>query len=151
MLRFEFESEIFPWFYAFIFICVENRVCLSHGVQLAGAAWRAATRIQTRVGDLMQRTGDDQAQVGYSVAGRSGGRMMSCVICTMHMEMRSTSFLVEPQNQGRRFPDLGLKTDSSNLMILASKSPRRFFHLCLKIKQTSVCWLHRKTDGGRTV
>jgi hypothetical protein len=93
---------------------------------------------------------DDQAQVGYSVAGRSGGRMMSCVICTMHMEMRSTSFLVEPQNQGRRFPDLGLKTDSSNLMILASKSPRRFFRLCLKTKQTSFCWLHRKIDGGRT-
>jgi hypothetical protein len=150
MLRFEFESEIFLWFYAFIFICVENRVCLSHGVQLAGAAWRAATRIQTRVGDLIQRTGDGQAQVGYSVAGRSGGRMMSCVICTMHMEMRNTSFLVEPQNQGRRFPDLGLKTDSSNLMILVSKSPRRFFRLCLKTKQTSVYWLHRKTDGGRT-
>jgi hypothetical protein len=23
-----------------------------------------------------------------------------CVVCTMHMEMRSASFLVEPQNQG---------------------------------------------------
>jgi hypothetical protein len=26
-----------------------------------------------------------------------------CVICTWHMETRSASFLVEPQNQGRRF------------------------------------------------
>jgi hypothetical protein len=34
-------------------------------------------------------------------------------------------FLVEPQNQGGGgFPDLGLKTDSSGLVIWASKSPR---------------------------
>jgi hypothetical protein len=36
---------------------VENRVYLSHGVQVAGAAWRAATRIVTGVGDLVQRIG----------------------------------------------------------------------------------------------
>jgi hypothetical protein len=28
--------------------------------------------------------------------------MTLCVICTVHKEMRSASFLVEPQNQGRR-------------------------------------------------
>jgi hypothetical protein len=43
------------------------------------------------------------AQVGYSVAGRSRGRVTLCAVCTMHVETRSTSFLVEPQNQGRRF------------------------------------------------
>jgi hypothetical protein len=44
------------------------------------------------------------------------------------------SFLVESQNQGGGgFPDLGLKTDSSGLVICASKSPRRFLGLCLKI------------------
>jgi hypothetical protein len=43
------------------------------------------------------------AQVGYSVVGRSGGQVMLCVICTVHKEMRSVCFLVEPQNQGRRF------------------------------------------------
>jgi hypothetical protein len=43
------------------------------------------------------------AQVGYSVAGRSRGRVAPCAICTMHVETRSTGFLVEPQNQGRRF------------------------------------------------
>jgi hypothetical protein len=42
-------------------------------------------------------------QVGYSVAGRSRGRVTLCVVCTVHVETRSTSFLVEPQNKGRRF------------------------------------------------
>jgi hypothetical protein len=36
------------------------------------------------------------AQVGYSVAGRSGGRVRPCEVCTVHAEMRSASFLVEP-------------------------------------------------------
>jgi hypothetical protein len=43
------------------------------------------------------------AQVGYSMVRRSGGRVMSCVVCNVHMKMRSASFLVESQNQGRRF------------------------------------------------
>jgi hypothetical protein len=37
---------------------LENRVCLSRGVQVAGAVWWAATRIMVGVGDLVQRTGD---------------------------------------------------------------------------------------------
>jgi uncharacterized membrane protein YhiD involved in acid resistance len=41
-----------------------------------------------------------------------------CAVCTMHVEMRSTSFLVEPQNQGRRF---GLKTTWTVFAGLASK------------------------------
>jgi hypothetical protein len=65
-------------------------------------------------------------QVGYSVAGRSRGWMISCAVCIVHMEIRSVSFLVEPQNQGRRFMSslcsklldwfiigLGLKTDGN--------------------------------------
>jgi hypothetical protein len=43
------------------------------------------------------------AQVGYSVAGRSRGHVASCAVCTWHVEKKSASFLVEPQNQGRRF------------------------------------------------
>jgi hypothetical protein len=35
--------------------------------------------------------------------------MMSCAVCTVHMEMRSTDFLVEPQNRQVQFNDLGLK------------------------------------------
>jgi hypothetical protein len=50
------------------------------------------------------------------------------VVCTVHVETRSASFLVEPQNQGRQFVsglaskslgwfliDLGLKTDGDGL------------------------------------
>jgi hypothetical protein len=37
---------------------VENRVCLSRGVQVIGVAWWAATRIVVGVEDLVQRTGD---------------------------------------------------------------------------------------------
>jgi hypothetical protein len=120
------------------------------------------------------------------------------VVCTWYVETRSAGFLVEPQNQGRRFvsglaskpvatvfaslasklvvtvspglaskpavgflvesqnqggggfPGLGLKTGSSGLVMWASKSPRRFLGLVLKIKQASVCRLRHKIDGGRS-
>jgi hypothetical protein len=133
-----------------------------------------------------------------------------CAVCTVHVETRSAGFLVEPQNQGRRFdlkttrtvsngltskpaaavfsslasklvatvsldlasklvvsflvepqnregfPSLDLKTGSSDLVICVSKSPRWFLGLSLKtkqtsVKQTSVCRLCHKTDGGRSV
>jgi hypothetical protein len=75
------------------------------------------------------------AQVGYSGAGRSRGRVAPCAACTWHVETRSTGFLVEPQNQGGGgFSGLGLKTGSSGLVIWASKSPRRFLGLGLKTK-----------------
>jgi hypothetical protein len=73
---------------------VEKSMCLSRDVQMTGAAWRATTRIEAGVGDLVQRTGDGQAQVGYSVAGRSRGRVMLCAVYTVHKETRSASFLV---------------------------------------------------------
>jgi hypothetical protein len=54
-------------------------------------------RIMVGVRDLVQRIRD----------GRTGrvlsGRVVSCAIYTVHVETRSTGFLVEPQNQGRRF------------------------------------------------
>jgi hypothetical protein len=60
-------------------------------------------------------------------------------------------FLVEHQNQGDGgFPGLDFKTDSSGLMILASKSLRWFLGLGLKTKWASVCQLRHKTDGGRS-
>jgi hypothetical protein len=68
------------------------------------------------------------AQVGYSTVGRSRGRVAPCAICSVHVEMRSVSFLDEPQNQGRRFVSglaskllkrfligLGIKTDGDGL------------------------------------
>jgi hypothetical protein len=64
---------------------LENHVCLSHGVQVAGAAWRAATRIITGVGDLVQRTED--GRTGQVLGGRavegSGG-----VVCSLHRAHR---------------------------------------------------------------
>jgi hypothetical protein len=52
-------------------------------------------RIKAGVGDLVRRIRDDQAQVMYSVAGRSGGRVMSCVIHIIHVEeTRSAGFPV---------------------------------------------------------
>jgi hypothetical protein len=100
---------------------------LSHGVQLAGAAWRAVTRIMVGVGDLVRGPGM-VAHVGYSMIGRSKGRVAPCAVGTMHVKMRRAGFLVEPQNQGRRFVSglaskslgrfligLGLKTDGDGL------------------------------------
>jgi hypothetical protein len=60
---------------------VENHVYLSRGVQVAGAAWRAATRIVVGVGDPVQRTGD--GRTGRVLDGqaieRSGG-----AVCGLH-------------------------------------------------------------------
>jgi hypothetical protein len=91
-------------------------------------------------------------QVGYSMAGRSRGRVTPCAVCTGHVETRSAGFLVEPQNQGGGgFPSLGLKNGSSGLVIWVLKSPRRFLGLGLKTKCGSICRLRHKTDGGRSV
>jgi hypothetical protein len=38
------------------------------------------------------------AQVGYSVARRSRGRVALCAVCIVHVETRSVGILVEPQN-----------------------------------------------------
>jgi hypothetical protein len=68
-------------FGSFIFIlvsCGESCLIVSCCV---GDRWGmvAAMRIVTGVGNLVQRTGDGQAQVGYSMAKRSRGRMTLCV------------------------------------------------------------------------
>jgi hypothetical protein len=60
-------------------------------------------RIMAGVEDRVWRTRDGQAQVGYSVAGRTRGQVMLCAVCTVHEETRSVGFLVEPQNQDRQF------------------------------------------------
>jgi hypothetical protein len=57
-VRFEFKSGIVSFCFSLPLFRLENRVCLSRGVQVAGAAWRAATRIVAGVGDLVQRIGD---------------------------------------------------------------------------------------------
>jgi hypothetical protein len=51
-------------------------------VQVAGAAWRAVTRIVAGVGDLMQRTEDGRTGeiLGGRAVERSGGAM-----CGLHL------------------------------------------------------------------
>jgi hypothetical protein len=113
---------------------VEKHVCLSRDVKVIGAAWRAATRIEARVGDLVQRTGNNQAQVRYSMARRSRSRVTLCGVCTVHKgdeerrflglaskprstvspdlasKLVATVLIVWPQNHSLGFPSLGLKT-----------------------------------------
>jgi hypothetical protein len=67
---------------------------------VAGATWWAAIRIMTEVGELMRRTEDDQAHVGYSVAGRSRDRVTLCAVCTVHVEARSAGFLIDLKTTG---------------------------------------------------
>jgi hypothetical protein len=77
LARFEFEFGIVLFCLSFIFVSLENRVCLSHGVQVVGVAWRATTRTMAGVGDLVQRIGDGRTgQVpGGRAVERSGGAM----------------------------------------------------------------------------
>jgi hypothetical protein len=84
LARFEFESGIVLFCFVFLLhlFHLENHVCLSRGVQVAGAAWLAATRTVTRVGDLVQRTGDgctDRVLGGQEVE-KSGG-----TVCGLHL------------------------------------------------------------------
>jgi hypothetical protein len=72
--------------FCFVFLLslfrLENRVCLSRGVQVVGAAWHAATRTVARVGDLVQRTGNGRTGrvLGGRAVERSGG-----VVCGLHL------------------------------------------------------------------
>jgi hypothetical protein len=80
-VRFEFEFGTVSFCFSFIFFHLENRACLSCGVQVVGAAWRAATRIMAGVGDLVQRIGDGRTcrVLGGRVIERSGG-----TVCDLH-------------------------------------------------------------------
>jgi hypothetical protein len=83
-VRFEFESGIVLFYFVFLLSLFrsDNRVCLSRDVQEAGAAWRAAMRTVTGVGDLVQRTGDGRTGrvLGGRAVEKSGG-----VVCGLHL------------------------------------------------------------------
>jgi hypothetical protein len=55
---------------------------LSHGVQVAGAAWRIVMRTVAGVGDLVHRTGDGRTGqvLGGRAVERSGG-----IVCGLHL------------------------------------------------------------------
>jgi hypothetical protein len=60
---------------------LENHVCLSRGMQVAGVAWRATTRIVVGVENLVQRIGD--GHIGWVL----GGRLIessSGAVCGLH-------------------------------------------------------------------
>jgi hypothetical protein len=79
---FEFKSRIVLFCFSFTFVSLENRVCLSRGVQVAGAAWCVATRTMVGVGDLVRRTGDGCTGrvLGGRAVERAGG-----TVCDLHL------------------------------------------------------------------
>ena len=69
-------------------------------MQHGGQRWR----IEARVGDLWPEDRWVKAQVGGSIAGRSGGQVTPCAIRIVHVEeTRNTGFAVWPQNCGAGF------------------------------------------------
>jgi hypothetical protein len=75
------NSGLFHFIFLLLLFHLENRVCLSRGVQVVGAAWCTAMRIVVGVGDLVQRTGDGRTGrvLGGRTIERSGG-----AICCLH-------------------------------------------------------------------
>jgi hypothetical protein len=67
--------------FTFISVLFEESICLSRGVQVAGATCRAATRIVAGVGNLVQRTEDGRTSwiLDYRTIERS-----SDVVCGLH-------------------------------------------------------------------
>jgi hypothetical protein len=83
LARFEFEYRIVSFYFSSILVRLENRVCLSCGVQIAGAALRAVMKIMAGVGDLVQRIGD--GHTGRVLGGRAIERS-SGAVCGLHRE-----------------------------------------------------------------
>jgi hypothetical protein len=81
LARFEFESGIVHFIFLLPLFRLENRVCLSRGVQVARATWHAATRTVAGVGDLVQRTEDGRTGrvLDRRAVERSGG-----AVCGLH-------------------------------------------------------------------
>jgi hypothetical protein len=80
-VRFEFKSETVSFVFLLSLFHLENHVCLSHGVQVAGVAWRVAMKIVAGVGDLVRMTGDGRTcqVLGGRAIKRSGD-----AVCGLH-------------------------------------------------------------------
>jgi hypothetical protein len=74
-VRFEFEFGTVLFYFPFILFRLENRICLSRGVQVAGAVWRTVMMTMAEVGDLVRRT--ENGRIVQVLSGRmverSGG------------------------------------------------------------------------------
>jgi hypothetical protein len=100
---------------------LENHVCLSRGVQVAGVAWRTATRTVTGVGDLIQMTGD--GHTGRVLGGRAVERLGGAV-CGLHLargdkERGFLGWASKPRSMVCEW--FGLKTTRMIFAVLASK------------------------------
>jgi hypothetical protein len=62
-------------------LSLENRVCLSRGVQVVGVAWQAVTKIMAGVEDLVQRAEDDHI---VRVLGSRTIEMFGDAVCGLH-------------------------------------------------------------------
>jgi hypothetical protein len=108
-------------------------------VQVAGAIWRAATRIVVGVGDLVQRTGD--SHTGRVLGGRTIERLGDDV-CGPH---RASSHRVGfswfgLNNGGNGFSQFGLKIGCSGFPFGRQNSQLRFCDLCRKITAIVSCF-----------
>jgi hypothetical protein len=107
--------------FTFILCFVGESRCLSHGVQVVGAAWCAAMRIVIGVGDLVQRTGDGrtgQVPIGRAIE-RSGG-----AVCDLHRARGDEKHMFlgcasKPKSMVCEW--FGLKTSHTVFSSLASK------------------------------
>jgi hypothetical protein len=61
---------------------VENHIYLSHGMQVAGAAWCAAMRTVAGVEHLVRRTGD--GRTGQVLGGWAVERL-GAAVCGLHL------------------------------------------------------------------
>jgi hypothetical protein len=92
-MRFEFESGIVLFCFYFIFV--------SHGESHLLVSWCAGGRCGIACSDedrgRSRRPGaDDRGWSHRSGTRWLSGRVVPCVVCTVHMETRSVGFLVEP-------------------------------------------------------
>jgi hypothetical protein len=99
---------------------------------------------------LVQRTRNDQAQVRYSVAGRSRGWVKPYAVSTVHVETGSACFLVELQNQGRWFVSgLASKPLGQFVSGLISKPLERFLPVWPENHSDGFSRIGLKTGGFR--
>jgi hypothetical protein len=70
---------------------MENRICLSRGMQVTGAAWWAVMRIMTGVGDLVQRTED--GRTGRVLGGQTIRSLGDTVCGLYHAQEDEDGFL----------------------------------------------------------
>jgi hypothetical protein len=88
------------------------------------------------------------AEVGYSVVGRSRGQVTPCGVRTVHVETRSASFLVEPQNQGRQFSPIWPQNRWSRVSLFGHQNRQvRFGDLGFKITAV-VSWFRPQNQAG---